>query len=190
MNGITNNTTFYLSVVDTNTTCSKTDSVQLSVYSYQTQFPVITENAGVLSCTPAHFYQWYLDSVPIANATTQTYTPTAEGVYTVAVSDSAVCDYYTSVGFNFLFTNMATSNFDKVSFDIFPNPTTDLLNIKSNVVFNNATISIVDLLGNIIVTEKLSIQNSKFRIQNLTPGVYFIIIKANNIEYTHKIIKY
>jgi hypothetical protein len=194
MSGINANATFYLTVVDANTTCSFTDSVQVNVYNYQTQFPVISENAGVLSCTPAHFYQWYLDSVPIANGLQQTYTPTAEGFYSVAVYDSAVCNYYTSAGFNYLFTSISNNKSIDELIEIFPNPSHDFIFLKPSFYLENANLRIIDVLGNTIFTDKLSTQhaiNESYRInmQQFVNGIYFIIVQSHSKEYILKTVK-
>jgi photosystem II stability/assembly factor-like uncharacterized protein len=180
MSGINANATFYLTVTNTNTSCYLIDSVQVSVYNYQTQFPIISENAGVLSCTPAHFYQWYLDSVPIANGLQQTYTPTAEGIYSVAVYDSAVCDYYTSAGFNYVFTSISNNKSIDESIEVFPNPTNHFITVQTSGNFVFANITIINALGEIVFSKTNAKESESIDISMLPEGIY--ILKSNSLQ--------
>ncbi len=53
--------------------------------------PVITSANNILSSTPAHTYQWFLNDTLIAGATGQTFTPQTGGSYTVMITDSSGC---------------------------------------------------------------------------------------------------
>ena len=63
------------------------------------QTPVIQFNSGNLSLstsTIAGSYQWYLDSNPITNATSSTYLPQANGLFTVEAIFSGTCSRYST----------------------------------------------------------------------------------------------
>lgn len=57
--------------------------------------------SAVLTSTPAQAYQWYKDAVLISGATSQNYTATATGAYTV-VTSSGSCNSVSSEPFNVL----------------------------------------------------------------------------------------
>jgi hypothetical protein len=134
----------------------------------------------VLSCTPAHFYQWYLDSVPIANGLQQTYTPTAEGIYSVAVYDSAVCDYYTSAGFNYVFTSISNNKSIDESIEVFPNPTNHFITVQTSGNFVFANITIINALGEIVFSKTNAKESESIDISMLPEGIY--ILKSNSLQ--------
>jgi hypothetical protein len=176
---IASTTTFYLTVVDTNTTCSKTDSVTISVYNSQIQMPIISENNGVLICTPADFYQWYLDTVPISLGVQQTYTPISEGVYSVAVYDSLVCNYYTSSTYNFIFTDTKTRiNYNQIH--VFPNPAKSYISI-SGILKQNLTIQ--DCIGKIIFEKNNCNHQENIDLSEFSKGLYFIKTKGQTTKF-------
>ena len=53
--------------------------------------PVITSANNVLTSTPATTYQWFLNGTAIPGATSQSFTPTSGGVFTVAITDANGC---------------------------------------------------------------------------------------------------
>ena len=177
--------TFYLTVTNINTTCSKTDSVKISLYNYQTQFPIITESNGVLNCTPAHFYQWYLDSVPISLGVQQSYTPTAEGSYYVAVYDSAVCNYYSSAPYNFLFTALSNSIQKNETIGIYPNPAGNQITIY-NLQSTKYSLTIQNTLGEIVFTKNNFAASETIDVSNYESGVYFVKVNDKVVKFLKK----
>lgn len=74
---------------------------------------------------------------------------------------------------------------ENLSIDIFPNPTSDVLNISG--LIENAKIEIVNLLG-VTMMEKPEIQNStSFDLSILEAGIYFVIIREGNSVQMRKI---
>ncbi len=78
--------------------------------------------------------------------------------------------------------------------EIFPNPTINSINIKLNskIVENQpATISIVDIAGNVVYQNKFNINNSDMIIKfdfNLPNGIYFAEVKGNGIHFIEKFV--
>jgi hypothetical protein len=152
------------------------------LHNYQTQFPVITESNGVLNCTPAHFYQWYLDSVPLANEIYQSYTPTAEGDYYVAVNDSAVCDYYSSALYNFIFTNLSKSIRKNETIRVYPNPANNQITIY-NIPSTKLTLTIQNTLGEIVFTKNDFSASETIDVSGFASGVYFVRVNQTSIKF-------
>ncbi|MCB9256892.1 MAG: metallophosphoesterase [Chitinophagales bacterium] len=61
----------------------------------------ITENNGVLSTVSGYNYQWYLNGTSINGAQSASYTPTAQGFYSVVVSGSSSCSVTSSIFSNY-----------------------------------------------------------------------------------------
>ena len=74
-----------------------------------------------------------------------------------------------------------------VSFNIYPNPVTDMLNVDSKETLTN--ISIFNLLGQEIKSFKPNTTNYIVDLTDLETGVYFVKVTANNKQSSKKIIK-
>lgn len=71
---------------------------------------------------------------------------------------------------------------------VYPNPTTDKVTIKLNSNFNNATVEVVDLLGNVISSTTLN-TNATISIADKPKGIYYVIVKTEKGTVTKKITK-
>ena len=90
-------------------------------------------------------------------------------------------------GFETLTTEeIKTSNGD---FNVFPNPTSDLINI--NLAKNNeiATITISNILGKAVKTTTMNGANTQLSLESLINGVYFITIETTQDKITKSILK-
>lgn len=128
-------------------------------------------------------YQW-IDcdnaNTPIAGATNQTFTPTANGNYAVILSttgcaDTSACIAMTSVGIDQV-------NMDQL-IQIYPNPSNGVFTIQLN---DASTIQILDLSGRIL--QKLNGEVGANAIQlDQKAGIYLINIQQENKEITKRI---
>ena len=73
---------------------------------------------------------------------------------------------------------------------LYPNPTSSILNIKTNNSFNNATFKIISLTGQTVL-EKQNISGTEFTtdVSNLPVGIYLLQIDDKNSSYNLKFIK-
>ncbi len=83
--------------------------------------------------------------------------------------------------------NSSIANVLNPSYEFYPNPVSNYLNIRmKNVTNGEYYISIIDIYGNIVMTEKIKVQNafieSKINLESLTNGMYFIDIKNNGLK--------
>ena len=74
-------------------------------------------------------------------------------------------------------------------FKIYPNPSTDILNIDIEPLYIGAITEITDPLGQIVLSQTLVIDNSKLNIENLKSGMYYLSIKTKDKMVTTKFIK-
>lgn len=85
---------------------------------------------------------------------------------------------------------LAVNQFDDTDFTVYPNPTNGLINISSKkTTLVIESISLVDVLGNVIINQNINLSNTSTDISQLSKGLYFLEIKSNGIERTIKIIK-
>lgn len=118
-------------------------------------------------------YQWYLNGTIINGATSQTYTPTQNGDYTVAVTDSNGC---TATCVKVQVSWLGITEITMVNnIHIFPNPANNFVYIESKIPLNS-TISIFDVLGRKIKETHNEDKSAiiGINIENLVKGVYII----------------
>lgn len=79
---------------------------------------------------------------------------------------------------------LSVDNFDLNSISIFPNPVTDIINIKYDKKIEE--IIIFDILGKIVLNPTLT--NDKINVSTLSSGLYLLSIQTNGVKVTKKII--
>jgi len=73
---------------------------------------------------------------------------------------------------------------------LYPNPTSDILNIKSTNLNANSNLEITNAYGQVIMSEKITVGNAKVNIQHLSSGIYFAkITNANGVVEINKVVK-
>ena len=144
----------------------------------------ITENNGTLTVAEADAtYQWLdcNDNLnPISGATSQYFTPTTSGSYAVQITKYD-CDVTSDC---FDITGVTENELNKTV--LYPNPTTDIVNIS--LLPENSRIIISDFSGKIIYNAEKT-GASTIDLSNYPSGVYFINIQTDNTSIVQKIIK-
>lgn len=74
-------------------------------------------------------------------------------------------------------------------FSIFPNPVSDMINLRFRKKLKNATIKIYNVLGELILNESISVKgdNCSVPLQKVEPGIYFVRVETNEFIGTQKI---
>ena len=76
--------------------------------------------------------------------------------------------------------NTSQSNLDVLSFDVFPNPTNNIINLEwEGEVFQNGTVTVVSAFGSIVYNEKIQNKLLTIPTEKLSPGVYFVQVSIN-----------
>ncbi|HNB82697.1 MAG TPA: T9SS type A sorting domain-containing protein, partial [Chitinophagaceae bacterium] len=139
--------------------------------------PTITATGTTLSSTAATTYQWYLNGVLISGANSQTYTPTATGVYVVRITDANGCVYQYSPGVKFTYTPASVQDeqfSDKVQ--IYPNPGNGIFTIQADGNQEPYNVSVYDMLGNMV---KNFHHQSILNLSDLSEGNYMLHLTNN-----------
>jgi hypothetical protein len=136
--------------------------------------PTITQNANTLSTQTFNNYQWQLNNNNINNATAQTYTATQSGSYSVLVTDANGCSN-TSSAVNVTISSVSELvDFRSV---IYPNPTTNVLNIECSEEIQ--AIEVVDITGRVMIAKtNLSTLTTQLATDWLAEATYIIHIKT------------
>ncbi len=147
--------------------------------------PTITAYDGVLSTASAASttYQWYKNNQPVTGVTTSnTYTTSSNGVYTVYVTNNNGCSNM-SPAFNFQGTGVSKVATQNIR--IYPNPARDVVYIDAPFTVN-ASINSVD------GKEIFSQPNAKsLNISGLANGIYMIRVSDadGNLISVEKLVK-
>jgi len=86
-------------------------------------------------------------------------------------------------------SSIAETQNSNVDFNVFPNPTSDNLNIQISSSINNALVELLDLQGRLIYTQKITNSNSIIDMHNFKNGVYFARLSSDRNTTTRRIVK-
>lgn len=153
--------------------------------------PVISANGNDLVSSPASGYQWFLNGVIISGATSQTYTPTAVGNYTV-VTTNGTCSSSPSAPYNVItvgINNPLTTG----NWNIYPNPSTGLfiLNYSGNKT-STLQIQIRDIIGKTILFQEVKTNPGSISIplnlEQEANGIYTLELRNADFKTVQKLI--
>jgi len=138
--------------------------------------------------------QWYLDGVAIQGANGVSYTPTAEGVYTVQISNT--CGNATSDPVSWSITSIQTID-PSLGFRVYPNPYKGQTNIYYQLTqLSNVKLEVYNMVGQLvhtIVNEKQSAGKYNYEFSavklNMTAGSYLVKLSVNDKIYSAQIIE-
>jgi hypothetical protein len=170
---------------DTLTSVAGCDSiVTLALTYYITDSAIITQNGFSLSVNTFNSYQWYLNGAPIQGATSQSYTATANGLYSVAGVDANGCN---SESVQVVVAGVGIVPAADVAIRIYPNPVSEMLqfyNLPAGQIINA---EVYNVAGQRVLQQQLS-GNSLF-IQVLAPGFYTLQITGTTFNGRYTFIK-
>ena len=149
-------------------TCSiYSDSAIVNVHPLP--IPAISYNGMVLSTASGYTgYQWYLNTVSVPGANSYIFSPTANGVFKVLVTDGNGCSGFSS---DFALTNVGVSQVINPDYILVtPNPATTTLHISAPVTTH---IIITGLEGKIMIDQS---GTDNINIGDLASGLYLISI--------------
>jgi hypothetical protein len=78
---------------------------------------------------------------------------------------------------------------DQSSYSIYPNPTYDILRINNIEKNKFIKIDVYDVLGNILKSQKISMDKNEIDFSVLPKGTYILKIESNTTNLFHKIVK-
>lgn len=77
-----------------------------------------------------------------------------------------------------------------LSVSVYPNPTTEKLNIQLNDFNGTASVQVMDLSGKVVMSTEIDFSSDKsINVTELLNGIYILSVNADNKNYTQKFIK-
>jgi PKD repeat protein/photosystem II stability/assembly factor-like uncharacterized protein len=184
-------TTYTVTGTDANG-CSNTASWTVTVNGGPAT-PSVTQSGNTLTSTvTGTSYQWYLNGNPISGATSQSYTATQNGDYSVTVTDANGCTSASSAPLTVTVTGvdeLAAAS----SFSVYPNPNEGLFEVSFTITQqDDYTLELRNSLGQLVSMEKLDhfsgAYKKSFDITMYAKGVYTISLSNSKKESVKKVI--
>lgn len=150
----------------------------------------VTRTGNILSANTAGgaTYQWVdcNNNSTIAGATQQTYTATTNGRYAVIVtkdecSATSACYEINTTGIN--------EKEVKNDFQVYPNPTSGMLTVNTSKMLRNATVKLMNVIGQTIYQTKESGNLFQINMAELAAQVYILEIEAEGEISRTRIVK-
>ena len=70
---------------------------------------------------------------------------------------------------------------DDLKFYIYPNPSKDIITVKTNVIYDNSYITLYTITGQKLITQQVQNNKTKINISALKPGIYFVKYGSQNL---------
>lgn len=186
-NGIENNVEFFPTQTTTYTvtgndgaSCSSTASIEI-VVNQAPAVPTITIFAGSLVSSAISGNQWYLNGSPIDGATSQSFSYTEPGNYTVVVTSNG-CTSTSSVTEVFASVEELLSNTV-----VYPNPAEEVLNI--NGLLPGTVFNLLDARGQLVKSTTLNASSTSMDVADLQSGIYVATMIYQNFTHHITIVK-
>ncbi|GJM33032.1 MAG: hypothetical protein DHS20C18_20330 [Saprospiraceae bacterium] len=163
----------------------------LTVINSSPEAPMITISGTTLSVPDEYTaYQWYLEGELIEGATNATYDSSNPGIYTVVVTAANGCTTL-SDEVNLVLGVMEQLGLQK--FEINPNPTSDLLQIRLESQRSGTfSLRLHSLSGSVIMEEKIELNRSfqkSMDLRQLPAGTYILSLEQGGLEVTRLVEK-
>jgi hypothetical protein len=178
----------YLDTLINSNGCDSLISVNLTVNVVDTSTSVsgITITAGASGAQ----YQWIdcdNSNMPIAGATSQSFTPVVNGNYAVIVTENSCTDTSSCVSMLSLGVDVTTGY---PGLHVYPNPVENVLIISFDHTCAVAEIRVSGMNGQLVLQQEITaMQTIALSLEKLESGVYFLTIIENENVRVVKVVK-
>ncbi|RZK41151.1 MAG: T9SS type A sorting domain-containing protein [Pedobacter sp.] len=150
--------------------------------------PVITLSNGILSSDEALGNQWFLNGERIIGAVSQTFTPTANGRYSVEVSSASGCIMRSA---EFTVTHVLP-NPEDINLKAYPVPTKQDLTVSFEVAEKSqVNVRITNLLGQTVFKQDIpnftGFYHQKVTLSSFSVGMYVLSVRVGSKNYGRKV---
>ncbi|MBL7801595.1 MAG: T9SS type A sorting domain-containing protein [Chitinophagales bacterium] len=142
----------------------------------QTNANTVTATAGFTS------YEWYLNGTLLTTTTSGVLTVTSNGTYTVKVASNG-CSA-TSAPLNVQIGGINDIHVGQLN--LYPNPANQQLTIEVanwNQLQEGTLVNIYDVLGKVLMSEKLLDEKTTLNIERLQKGIYFARVNDSFVRF-------
>ena len=154
--------------------------------------PTLTASGTVLtaSAAPGATYQFFLNGVAIAGATSATYTATQNGSYTVVTTNAAGCASLPSAPLSVVLT-ATRAGLVGAELTVFPNPTTGRLTVTMSGSHSRARLAVYNALGQEMLagTMAAGAATTELDLTTLAIGVYVLKVTSTEGSVTRRVVR-
>lgn len=195
--------TYTTVVTNTVTGCSKTlatftvtvpsatldvNSSSMNLCTGQTAILTVSASAG---STPINQITWYPGPFGLGSSSVSV-SPAATTVYTVTAQDQSGygCNFSATITQSVSTCTGIQEEANSNLISVYPNPANNYVTVQLVYELFEATkISIINALGEVVLTESTNSGSATFNTENLTNGIYFIKVESKNGSAIKKFIK-
>lgn len=147
--------------------------------------PVISQTGFSLTSSSASGNQWYHNNTPIPNATGRTFTPNANGTYTV-ISTLNGCASAVSNAITITNTGLMETQ-ARLMAEVYPNPSSGLFRVAlpGGAVYE---LEVWDVTGKIVQRQQVKGTATQLDLTKATPGMYFLRITSASATAIRKLV--
>ena len=106
-----------------------------------------------------------------------------------AIGSSTTYAYHSIRGATALSVSLGISENNLLSFEMYPNPVSDVLNIQLPTGSEKAEVSVFDYTGRLVSSKTISSNDTAIDVQKISKGIYMIRVAANNKIGVQRFIK-
>lgn len=160
--------------------CIKPAKPSITVSNLNTTSPTLTSSA-------ASGNQWYRNGVAISGATAASYSATQAGIYKVQVQvDDCVSEFSNDQAL----VVTGDLNYDQNNtIEMYPNPATNILNIKLGRANERKEVGLYDLTGREMEQRQVWDDLIQFDVSGWVKGVYLLKVKDASSEKVYRLVK-
>jgi hypothetical protein len=172
---------YYLDTVLSSQGCDSTNGITVNLFPLPNA--TVTQTGATFTAQPGLTYQWLncQTNQPIAAATNQSFTATANGQYAVIVSNGNCTDTSSCYTLN----NIGVQEAHLPVVNLYPNPTTGLLHIESPQPWQK--IEITDMLGRNLLTQNQP--TDQLDLTKLPTGMYLVKVFFTEGVVVQRVVK-
>ena len=131
-------------------------------------------------------YQWFYNGMLLQGAITYYLISPPNGVYAVQVTNSYGCTLTSDI----ITVNVGVEEIAlEGQLNIYPNPVTDVLNVQWNNTNESANLSIRDLSGRLVLSERVANGNAVLDLSNLSSGNYILELQTEESSLRKQVVK-
>jgi hypothetical protein len=160
----------YVVTISDSTLSAVSDTISVSLFNSQT--PVITVLNNDLYASGTGTFQWYLNDTLIAGADSSVITPSANGLYTVELTDSNNCTVI-STPFNF-----TTIDISEIAGQVQLKEDMNNISVWSPETINN--VRILDMSGKVILSRNVKGHSTVIDKTGFAKGIYIINLSLHS----------
>jgi PKD repeat protein len=179
----------YAAVTTSALGCTSSTGTKNVVVTNPPATPTITQNGAVLTSSATSGNQWYFNGMPIAGATSQNYTFTQNGTYSIIINTGG-CTAYSA---DFEVTNSGIEELlEGSSLVIFPNPNEGEFSISFYTqTRKNYQLKLYNSIGQIVYEKTLVGVYGKFSqnidLKNYSKGIYLLSLSDDKAHSVKKV---